>query len=325
MSTKSHAVNQALYNRLPDILLLTWALLPFYADLGHSLVSEKLTVDVLCSLVANFASPFPRFKWCGHLACRFCLRQLKQLPLSRDGVALLQFITCVIFRLRNEGPATCCYFGIDNAELEPLLTIASKEEAHAALKSRGRDFEAPSYNAEVGQIYASQTSAVCSQVLPRLPISGWQARTPHTLGQLQPGASVVDPPSECNLGPGRPTVVLHFAEGSRPSLPTYFTPYAVPAPLPASPQLAGGLPCFDPFAGPATSAPAARPTTPPNAFGTPPRFLGAPPGIKRQRAAKSEVSSEEQSPRQRRRGHDNIGREGWKNLGYDSEDISSSD
>ena len=63
------------------------------------------------------------------MACRFCLRQLKALPLSKDGGAIMQYITCAIFRLRNEGPATTCYLGIDNAELGPHLTIASQEEA----------------------------------------------------------------------------------------------------------------------------------------------------------------------------------------------------
>ena len=265
------------------------------------------------------------------MACRFCLRQIKALrPFSNDGTAVLQYITCVIFRLRNEGPATACYRGIDNAELIPLLTIASYKEAHEALRARNRGFSTPRGALEAA---ANQAEAVRSESLPGLPYTWGSTPTSYAMGELRPRSSFVDSPRERKCSSGCPTVVLHFAEGSRPSLPSFFTAAHVSAPgLESPPGLTRGSPpsWFDPF-GPGPASPATRPSVQASRAGSyaQPHPTSPPPGIKRQRTSvpepcKDEVAEVEQDPRQWLP-HGGINREGWTNLGYDSEDISASD
>src|SRR4051812_654818 len=100
MPGSSHVVTSALLHRLPHFLLLSWALAPVFGNLGHVVDIGQLTVDIFCALINNICLPVVHFRWCGHLACRCCLRKLKALALSDDRHALLEYLVCVTFRIR---------------------------------------------------------------------------------------------------------------------------------------------------------------------------------------------------------------------------------
>ena len=132
-----HEIKFDLLQQLPTTLLLSWSNLQFLTQIHPNLSFDllDLTIDLLVFLLQNLAFEHS-ISFCGFLACRRCLRSIKELHLSQENQALLYYITCLVFRVKNEG-AQRCPTDIPNSSVRPYIVIPNQETSTEALIRRG--------------------------------------------------------------------------------------------------------------------------------------------------------------------------------------------
>ena len=130
---KAHVTTQDLLNRLPLSLLLTWAALLFLTPTTYPVFLPDATINAILLLMEQAALTY-NISFCGHLACRHCLRKFKAVNLTPDLRALYSFIINTVYHIKNDG-ADACHRTIHNLTLSPQLHRPTGQEVTFALFS----------------------------------------------------------------------------------------------------------------------------------------------------------------------------------------------
>ena len=102
-----HIITPEVLQNLPTQLLLAWSSIHFLSSFGlYPQVSvPQFTLDYLVRLVSQLV---PSLDFCGFLACRRCIGLVKSSnKLTGFDCGLLDYISCLVFRVKNEGRDKC--------------------------------------------------------------------------------------------------------------------------------------------------------------------------------------------------------------------------
>ena len=204
-----HIITSEIIQTLPTQLLLAWSALHFFTtsfNLYPQVSIAQFTIDYLVLLVSQLA---PSVNFCGFLACRRCLGRIKASHrLTGFDCGLLDYISCLVFRVRNEGRDKC-----PNSLLLAHVVAPSQEEASGYLRNRG----IPTFNTipappSTSTTTAASTSAAFNPSHLSRPSHYGSGKKRHT----SPSPAAITP------------VTFQFAAGSHLNITSIWQPLTTP-------------------------------------------------------------------------------------------------
>ena len=226
-----HIITPTILQQLPTTLLLTWSTIQFlqtHLNVYPGLSLQDLTIDLLLLLLNQIAAEH-HIVFCGFLACRRCLRQFKEARLNSENQALITYINCCVFRVRNDGSQECSR-KIPNTEVRPFIVISDEKTASQALALRGIPIRLPTPTPTpivINHNQAQNPAEVVCRTNPRPTYNRRRRRSPDRVegfsnDRVNLGASVEHGMSSS------PACLFQFAEGSFPNITSYWRPLTTP-------------------------------------------------------------------------------------------------
>jgi hypothetical protein len=222
-----HIITPTILQQLPTTLLLTWSTVQFlqlHLNAYSGLSLQDLTIELLLLLLNQIAAEH-HITFCGFLACRRCLRQFKEARLNAENQALITYVNCCVFRVRNDGSQECSR-KIPNAEVRPFIVISDEKTSSQALTLRGIPIRLPTPTStpiiDHNQQAQNPAEVVC-RTNPRPTYGRRRRRSPDRVEGIPNDRSNMGAGLEHRV-PSSSACFFQFAEGSFPNITSYWRP-----------------------------------------------------------------------------------------------------